>query len=106
LHRHPAKFCISEKDFGKDEQDLQDKGFLIRHFRILSVLLILSRHFFGCGLPRQALERVLKIARAALRSQNRHELPGFAGCLAIHPAALAMPSPIYFQNTLLAPKSL
>src|SRR5580704_12164414 len=27
-------------------------------------------------------------------------MPGFAGCLAIRPAALAIPVPIYFQNTL------
>jgi hypothetical protein len=33
-------------------------------------------------------------------SQNREEMPGFAGCLAIRPAALAIPFPIYFQNTL------
>jgi hypothetical protein len=82
------------------------------------------------------LERVLKIARAVLRGENKllgctakqcwggaagfvapqskiHEgyspsssqyklnAARLAGCLAIRPAALAIPDPIYFQNTLL-----
>jgi hypothetical protein len=44
-----------------------------------------------------------RLAERALRDagfQFTFNVPGFAGCLAIHPAALAIPTPIYFQNTL------
>jgi hypothetical protein len=34
-------------------------------------------------------------------SQNKQELPGFAGCLAIQPAALAIRALIHFSGTLI-----
>jgi hypothetical protein len=59
-----------------------------------------------------ALERVLKIARAVLRrggaagvvapQSKIHEGYSPSSLLAIHPAALAIPFPVYFQNTLFA----
>jgi hypothetical protein len=58
-----------------------------------------------------ALERVLKIARAVLRrggaagfvapQSKIHEGYSPSSRLAIRPAALTIPDPIYFQNTLL-----
>ena len=42
----------------------------------------------------------ISLEYAPSSSQNREERPAFAGCLAIGPAALAIPCLIHFSDTL------